>query len=102
MRAGEASIEKARKSGTRAVAQRRPKIGASYQTGSSGLTGKNGAAEVAFEPPNFGRMLSLVVPSTLDAAKRIIANAKANAATAKLAFLLMSASRRWTAQQLQQ
>jgi hypothetical protein len=79
-----------------------PKIGASYQTGSSGLTGKNGSAEVAFEPPNFGRMLSLVVPSTLDAAKRIIANAKANAATVKLAFLLMSASRRWTAEQLQQ
>ena len=74
---------------TRAVPQRRPKIGASYQTGSSGLTGKNGAAEVAFEPPNFGRMLSLVVPSTLDAAKRIIANAKASAATAKLAFLLV-------------
>src|SRR3974390_3025747 len=63
-----------------------------YQTGSRFFTGKNEPTEATFGVPALARMVSAVVPSALNAAKRISDNAKTNAARPKLICLRMSAS----------
>ena len=63
-----------------------------YQTGSRFFTGKNEPTGVTYEVPAIARMVSAVVPSALNAAKRTRDNAKTNAARPKLICLRMSAS----------
>jgi len=63
-----------------------------YQTGSRFFTGKNESTGAMYGVPALARMVSAVVPSALNAAKRISDNAKTNAARPKLICLRMSAS----------
>ena len=54
------------------------KPSAAYQAGSIALTGKNEATEVTYGIPAFRRIMSALVPTTLEVAKSILAKVKAS------------------------